>query len=101
MIVMRGNKKEHFIHYQGLGTTAMKYFLKYLIEHKKGLNKTQRKTLLSKLEKSCTIEHIEDGSMRSRLLKGIEKIGQPDPQKYFEAYIRKFRKKIKRNIAIQ
>jgi len=75
--------------YTGIGTWAMKAFLGYLIKYKKGLSYRQRNNLLSKVEKSCTMKYISDGTMRQKLLKGIEKIGQPDPQRYFDAYSKK------------
>ena len=75
--------------YDGIGNWAMKAFLEYLIKYKKGLSKKQRLVLLSKVEKCCTIECIRDQTMRPRLLKGIEKVGSPDPQRYFNEYSRR------------
>lgn len=78
--------KSYEFPYDCIGTWAMKAFLEYLIKYKKGLNKKQRLDLLSKVEKCCTIKCIENGIMRPKLLKGIEKVGSPDPQRYFNEY---------------
>ena len=81
-------KKTQVSEYINAGNCALEKFLIFIIKHKR-LTVEQRSNLFTKVKKNCSIKYIRDGSIRRRLLKGIEKIGDPDPKRYFAYYVKK------------